>query len=80
MANVNLNEVECKSQKSQILAYLLTGKSLTQMEALHMFGCFRLASRINDLRNDGWGILTESIKLNSGKIVGCYRLPLENAK
>ena len=80
MANVNLNEVECKSQKSQILAYLRTGKSLTQMEALHMFGCFRLASRINDLRNDGWGIKSESIKLDNGKIVSSYRLPLENAK
>lgn len=80
MANVNLNENECQSQKKQILAYLKTGKSLTQLEALYKFGCFRLASRINDIRNDGWGVLTEKIKLDNGKIVGCYRLPLENAK
>lgn len=80
MANVNLNEQECKSQKSKILAYLRTGKSITQFEALHRFGCMRLASRINDLRNDGWGVLTENLKLNSGKIVACYRLPTENAK
>lgn len=80
MANVNLNESECRSQKNQILAYLLTGKSLTQLEALYKFGCMRLASRINDLRNDGWGVLTESIKLNSGKIVACYRMPTTNVK
>lgn len=80
MANVNLNEEQCQSQKKQILAYLKTGKSLTQLEALYKFGCMRLASRINDLRNDGWGILTESIKLNSGKIVACYRIPLENVR
>jgi hypothetical protein len=80
MANVNLNEKESISQKKQILAYLKTGKSLTQLEALHRFGCMRLASRINDLRNDGWGILTESIKLGSGKIVACYRIPATNVK
>lgn len=77
MSNVNLNEDECKSQKKMILAYLKTGKSLTQMEALHRFGCFRLASRINDLRNDGWGVITEKIKLASGKIVACYQLPVD---
>lgn len=80
MANVNLNENECQSQKKRILAYLQTGKSLTQMEALFNFGCFRLASRICELRDDGWGIKSESIKLDNGKIVSSYRLPLENAK
>lgn len=80
MANVNLNENECRSQKKQILDYLKNGKSLTQMEALNLFGCFRLASRICELRDDGWGIKSESIKLNNGKIVSSYRLPLENAK
>ena len=80
MANVNLNEAESSSQKKQILAYLRTGKSLTQMEALHRFGCMRLASRINDIRNEGWNVLTEKLKLNSGKIVACYRIPLENVR
>ena len=80
MANENWNETESLSQNKRILAYLRTGKSLTQFEALHRFGCMRLASRINDLRNDGWGVLTEKLKLASGKIVASYRLPLENAK
>lgn len=75
MANVNLNAEESLSQKKQILAYLKSGKSITQMEALYRFGCFRLASRINDIRNDGWGVVTEKIKLGNGKIVASYRLP-----
>ena len=79
MANVNLNEKESRSQKQQILAYLNTGKSLTQMEALYRFGCFRLASRINEIRNEGWYVLTEKIKLPNGKIVACYRLPIDKA-
>ena len=79
MANVNLNENECQSQKKQILDYLKNGKSLTQMEALYKFGCFRLAARICELRDDGWGIKSESIKLNNGKYQAIvYRLKTLN--
>ena len=80
MANENWNEEDCRSQKNRILAYLKSGKSLTQMEALYKFGCFRLASRINDLRNDGLAVITDKIKLPNGKMVACYHLPLENTK
>jgi len=73
MANVNDNERESVSQKKRIAAWLNDGKTLTQMEALYKFGCFRLASRINDLRNDGMNIKTEKITLSNGKIVAQYR-------
>lgn len=75
MANVNLNENECLSQKKQILAYLNTGKSLTQMEALNLFGCFRLASRICELREEGVNIKTERRIVPSGKTVAAYYIP-----
>lgn len=75
MANVNLNENECQSQKKQILAYLNTGKSLTQMEALNLFGCFRLASRICELREEGVNIKTERRIVPSGKTVAAYYIP-----
>lgn len=45
-----------KSQSQQILAYLKKGKSLTAIEALDKFGCFRLAARINDLKHQGHNI------------------------
>lgn len=41
-----------ESQNKKILAYLMNGKRLTQLDALRLFGCMRLASRICDLRRD----------------------------
>ena len=51
------------SHKIRILNYLRTAGSngLTQMEALNLFRCMRLASRISELREDGHDILTETI-------------------
>ena len=44
------------------------------MEALNRFQCFRLASRINDLRNRGLRIVTEKILTATGKRVASYKL------
>ena len=45
-----------KSQTENILAYLRAGYSITPMQALTFFGCFRLASRIFDIRKAGFNI------------------------
>jgi hypothetical protein len=74
MANINDNEKSSLSQNKQIAEYLNNGGVLTQMDALKMFNCFRLASRINDLRNKGLDIVTEKIITASGKTVAQYRL------
>lgn len=47
------------SQKTAILAQLKRGHSITPQEALRSFGCFRLAARIKELRDDGYTITTE---------------------
>lgn len=39
-----------KSQRERILDYLLKGKTLTPIQALKKFGCFRLGARIWELR------------------------------
>lgn len=44
------------SQKQKILNHLLEGKTLTPLEALQKFGCFRLGARIFDLRAEGYMI------------------------
>ena len=44
--NDNLNERECASQNRLILAHLRTGATITGIEALNLYGCFRLPSRI----------------------------------
>ena len=62
------------SQNKQIADYLNKGKKLTTLDALNKFGCFRLASRINDLRNDGMNISTKIITLENKKQIAQYSL------
>jgi hypothetical protein len=44
------------SQTDQIRAALILGRSLTPMDALQDYGCFRLAARIAELRREGMDI------------------------
>jgi len=46
------------SQNAHILKRLQTGRTLSPIEALIDFRCFRLAARINELRNKGYNIVT----------------------
>lgn len=61
------------TQNQQIKNYLEKGKSITPIQALNKFGCFRLAARISDLRNDGLNIATK-IVTKDGKTFASYRL------
>ena len=56
------------TQSEQILAYMMFKGSINPYQALSEFGCFRLASRIHDLRSMGYDIETIHItrKLPSG--------------
>lgn len=38
--NTDENKKDSRSQTDRILDYLLTGKSITPLEALDLFGCF----------------------------------------
>jgi len=42
----------------QILRHLKTKDSISPMEALEEYGCYRLAARIYDLRSAGHNIVT----------------------
>jgi hypothetical protein len=66
---------ETASQSAQILRYLESGKTLTAKKALTMFGCFRLAARIRDLRMMGHLINSERIQVKGGKTVARYSMP-----
>jgi hypothetical protein len=46
------------SQRSKILSHLKRHKTITPIQALHDFGCLRLAARIQELR-ESHTILTE---------------------
>ena len=74
MANVNLNKKESESQCSKIAEYLKKGYSITSLEALKLFGCMRLASRIWDLRVHGYNIGKKIITTPTNKRVCEYFL------
>ena len=61
-----MNQIE--SQNKQILNYLIAGNSITQMDALRLFGCFRLSGRIWDLRREH-DITTDMVKINGKRVV-----------
>jgi len=61
------------SQTTDILNLLQSGP-LTALDALERIGCFRLASRINDLRKAGHNIQTNTITLPNGKQIAQYTL------
>ena len=44
------------TQCDKVLSYMRQFGSITQLEALHDIGCMRLASRISDLRQQGYAI------------------------
>ena len=47
------------SHKELILSHLMEGKSITPLEALDLFKCFRLGARIWDLKKEGHDIKSE---------------------
>lgn len=60
------------SQTTQIQQHLQKGKSINAIQALDKYGCFRLAARIADLRNDGMNIKTTIVKLKNKKQIASY--------
>lgn len=74
MSNNNLNSESSRSQVKMIVAYLEEGNTITSLEALKLFGCLRLASRIFDIRERGYDIAKETITLPNGKRVTQYKL------
>ena len=65
---------ERQSQSEKILAHLQAGKTLTPMDALRLFGCFRLGGRVFDLRKQGHPIKSELVEVGGGKRVARYSL------
>lgn len=63
-----------ESQNKLILQHLKTVGSITALDALGKFQCFRLASRIFELREAGHEIHATSEELPSGKRIARYFL------
>lgn len=71
---------QAQTHKRLIRERLLNGGSITALEALREYGCYRLASRISDLRSEGMTIaktMEESVSKVTGKPVRFARYSLE---
>ena len=62
------------TQRQRVLAHLMSGKSITPIEALDLYGSFRLSSIIFDLREQGYDIRTEMVTIRKGTRVARYSL------
>ena len=66
-----------ETQNKRIEKYLLSGRTLTPLDALYKFSCFRLSARIWDLRKRGLDIESRTRKITSDgkqKYVAEYKL------
>ena len=74
MENINLNAESSATQCARIKAHLESGRTLTSLDALRLFGCMCLPRRILDLKERGLKIKGETIRLDNGKRVTRYSL------
>jgi len=58
--------------KELIFQHLTRHRSITGLEALRDYGCYRLSSVIHRLRNDGHDIQTEEVKTADGGVHARY--------
>ena len=67
------------TQNERILDYIARFGSITQLEALQDLGVMRLASRISDLRSEGYPIIstTEVVKNRFGEKCHIKRYKME---
>ena len=72
--NINENHKSSKSQTDMILEWMLSGKTITPLEALHRFGCTRLAARIADIKARGYLVYSEFVTTLGGKKVKQYNM------
>lgn len=70
-----------EKQTERILNYMRVHGSITPLDALREIGCMRLASRISDLRKEGYLIRSSmvSVKNTAGQKVHFAEYRLEEA-
>lgn len=61
-----------ETQTTQIKAHLESGKTITAIDALLTYNCFRLSARIKDLKDLGYPVDKNMIQIESGKYVAQY--------
>jgi len=64
------------SQTKKIKKHLESGRSITALDALIDYGCFRLAARVYDLKQLGLNIetYTDYVSPDNNKLITFYKL------
>jgi hypothetical protein len=61
------------TQTQQILEHLQSGKTITPIDALNLYGSFRLGARILEIRKQGYNVVTK-VKTQGKKHFAEYSL------
>lgn len=67
-----MNTMSKATQTQRVLDYIDQHGSITQLEALQELGCMRLASRISDLKRQGYPITSEVVAVKNRYEETCY--------
>ncbi len=68
------------TQKQSVRIHLEKGLTITPLEALHYYGCFRLADVIFKLKKEGLDIVSNIIDDNGKQFAEYHLRSLENAE
>jgi len=60
------------NQNTLILKHLQENDGITPLDALNLYGCFRLSGRIYDLKQQGYNIKPRIIKRNGKRFAFYY--------
>jgi len=66
-----------KTQNARVLAHLRKGQTITGLQALTLYGCYRLAARIYDLRHQQGFEIDSYLVTKDGARVAKYRMPAQ---
>jgi hypothetical protein len=68
------NDLKLSPQCRTILRHLEKGKTISPLESLMVYGIYRLAARIMEIRDAGHDVITHNRKDERGKKYGEYQL------
>jgi len=71
---MNTPPPQAVTQRSRILEWMQAGRTINPMQALKVFGCFRLGARVHELKKMGFPIKKEMVSSGTRKKFAQYRL------
>lgn len=69
-----MRELNVSPQARKVLRHLEKNRSITPLEALGVYGIFRLAARVYELRKEGFDVITTYMRDDNDKPYAKYVL------